>query len=582
MYSKYGNYDKYPETEITGFEAEAFQGYPAIISEIKRKAKGRKRTVVVLDFYPGVDGQEVLEGLTPLHPVKVFCADSCTYDQMTYESMIQDNLTSDRVFGVLTTKKLSDFFLKEKIEEMRKCIETISEGIVFVYGVGAEIISAGDILIYCDMARWEIQKRYKRGMANYKGHNASDPFLSKYKRGYFVDWRLADPHKKRLFDRLDYLLDTNEKECPKMISGKAFTSALRRLAQRPFRTVPYFDPGVWGGQWMKEVCGLNKSSPNYAWSFDGVPEENSLFLRFGNIRVEIPAVDLVFYEPRTLLGERVHARFGDEFPIRFDFLDTMEGGNLSLQVHPLTEYIQQNFGMHYTQDESYYILDCADKDTFVYLGLKDSADKNGMIADLKAAKRGEAAFDTEKYVNKIPVKKHDHILIPAGTIHCSGKNTMVLEISATPYIFTFKLWDWGRVGLDGLPRPIHIEHGEQVICWDRTTGWVYNNLVNQIKTIRSEPGITEEKTGLHEREFIETRRYTFEKPVTHYTNGSVCVFNLVEGEEAVVSSPDNEFEPFVAHYAETFIVPAGIEKYRIGPTDRSKGQKLMIMKAYVR
>lgn len=49
---------------------------------------------------------------------------------------------------------------------------------------------------------------------------------------------------------------------------------------------------------------------------------------------------------------------------------------------------------------------------------------------------------------------------------------MVLEISATPYIFTFKLWDWQRLGLDGLPRPINIEHGKHVIQWDRTTKWV--------------------------------------------------------------------------------------------------------------
>jgi mannose-6-phosphate isomerase class I len=67
---------------------------------------------------------------------------------------------------------------------------------------------------------------------------------------------------------------------------------------------------------------------------------------------EIPSIDLVFYQPEQLLGEAVHGRFGDEFPIRFDFLDTINGGNLSLQVHPLTEYIQEKFGMNYTQDES--------------------------------------------------------------------------------------------------------------------------------------------------------------------------------------------------------------------------------------
>ena len=142
-----------------------------------------------------------------------------------------------------------------------------------------------------------------------------------------------------------------------MIAGDDFRRGLALAVKRPFRVVPFFDPGPWGGQWMKEVCGLPAEAPNYAWCFDCVPEENSLRLGFGATRVEVPALDLVFRHPGELLGEAVHARFGDEFPIRFDFLDTMGGGNLSLQVHPLTEYIQDRFGMHYTQDESYYLLD---------------------------------------------------------------------------------------------------------------------------------------------------------------------------------------------------------------------------------
>ena len=91
---------------------------------------------------------------------------------------------------------------------------------------------------------------------------------------------------------------------------------------------------------------------------------------------------------------------------------------------------------------------------------------------------------------------------------------MVLEISATPYIFTFKLWDWGRLGLDGLPRPVHLDHGQQVIDWQRDTQWVQDNLINRIEPIAEGDGWREERTGMHEREFIETRRHWFTAPVT--------------------------------------------------------------------
>ena len=169
---------------------------------------------------------------------KAFCVDSCTYDNKTYEAMIQDNLTDDLVFGVLTTKKLSDYFVREKTAELRSAIEKIQSGIILVYGVGASLITKGDLLIYCDLTRWEIQKRYKKGMPNYKGSNTDDPHYSKYKRGYFVDWRLADRHKKKLFDEFDYVLDTNVLDDPKMITGKAFTHALKLAANQPFRLVP--------------------------------------------------------------------------------------------------------------------------------------------------------------------------------------------------------------------------------------------------------------------------------------------------------------------------------------------------------
>ena len=308
--------------------------------------------------------------------------------------------------------------------------------------------------------------------------NHAEGIERKYKCGYFVEWRAADRLKRTLLSRIDHLLDTNVPGTPKLIRGDDFRRALNVTAHRPFRVVPYFDSGPWGGHWMEEVCELPRDAPNYAWCFDCVPEENSLLLGFGGHRVEIPAIDVVFAQPEALLGQDVYRRFGAEFPIRFDLLDTMDGGNLSLQVHPLPEYIHKNFGMSYTQDESYYVLD-AGEDACVYLGLKQAADPDTFLQELRAAQVGRLPFPVDLFVNTWPAHKHDHFLIPAGTVHCSGRNSMVLEISATPYIFTFKLWDWGRTGLNGMPRPIHIDHGAANIQWDRRTDWVQHNLINR-------------------------------------------------------------------------------------------------------
>jgi mannose-6-phosphate isomerase class I len=237
--------------------------------------------------------------------------------------------------------------------------------------------------------------------------------------------------------------------------------------------------------------------------------------------------------------------------------------------------------MHYTQDESYYILD-AEPGSFVYLGLKDGVDAAAMIDELNIAQQNGCVFDADKHVARWPVKKHDHFSIPAGTVHCSGAGSLVLEISATPYIFTFKLWDWNRLGLDGKPRPINIEHGEKNIQWERTESWVREHILDLTETLEQGKDVREERTGLNEMEFIETRRHWFTGKVHHHTGGGVNVLNLVEGREVIVESPAGAFAPFVVHYAETFIVPAAVGEYTIMPHGESAGAQCATIKAYVR
>jgi mannose-6-phosphate isomerase class I len=584
------NYDKFPFVPVAAKDDACQTGWAAISSVLRaallaKPAAANQPLVLAVECYPGTDLKQLQHELTQaLQPAQCLLANDIYYPPAEIDSMVAGPLTDDPVFGRLNGLTIADFFDPQLLRAAQAALAEAAGQLVVVVGSGATLVCPTPaVVVYADLARWEIQLRQRRNeIANLGSDNFTEKASLKYKRAFFVDWRAADRLKKQVLPLADFLLDTNDPAAPKLISGADLRAGLAATVRRPFRVVPFFDPGVWGGQWLRDICDLPDGPPNYAWGFDCVPEENSLLLGFGEARVEIPSIDLVFLHPRELLGEAVHGRFGTEFPIRFDFLDTMGGGNLSLQVHPLTEYAQDKFGLAYTQDESYYMLD-AEPGAVVYLGLKEDANFPEMLTDLQRAQDDSAApFPAAKYINEFPARKHDHFLIPAGTIHCSGANGMVLEISATPYIFTFKLWDWDRLGLDGRPRPIHLAHGAANIQPDRTTAWVEQNLVNQVQLVASGAGWREERTGLHEREFIETRRHWFTDYVPHHTQGGVQVLNLVQGAEAIVESPSGAFEPFVVHYAETFIVPAGVGAYTIRPHGPAVGTECATMKAYVR
>ena len=548
------NYDKYPATRTEG---ALFHGWDAIREALGRERKGP----LAVDWYAGVHETEITEGLLPGFS-RIIRMRDLMKPEAEIRRMTDPFMTDDVLFGYVTNLRMPDFFDAEKLAAVRAELETAGED-VLILGAGAALVAPEHaVLAYADMARWEIQQRFRRHEVCGLGvDNREDPVSIQYKRGLFIDWRVLDYYKDTLFARVDWWIDTNAAGDPKMISRETFFRGIDKTARKPFRVVPFFDPAPWGGQWMKDVCDLDREVPNFGWCFDCVPEENSLLLEVEGVKFELPSNDLILLRAREVLGAPVEARFGKDFPIRFDFLDTMGGGNLSLQVHPTTQFIREQFGMPYTQDESYYLLD-AQPDAVVYLGLKKGVDRVQMIEDLRAAQRGELVFDAEKYVNKIPAKKHDHYLIPGGTIHCSG--------------------DWGRLGLDGKPRPINVERGSRVIQWERDTDYVKAHLANHFSDVAEGEGWKEIKTGLHPNEFIETRRTSFSVPVTCRTENSVHVLNLVEGEEAVVESPDGRFEPFVVHYAETFIIPASVEEYTVRPCGLSEGKTCMTIRASVR
>lgn len=394
------NYDKRPATKVDG---KLYHGWEAIEAQLKA-ALGQSQ-VMAIDTYTGIHEKEVIEHLKGVG----FMAFIKTSELMKSETQIRrvtdPMLTDDVLFGHVTYLTMKDYFNPAAVKDARQRIAELPKPLM-VFGPGA-IRVVGDIpsvKVYFDMSRWELQQRFRHHEVNGLGVcNQDDPVSIQYKRGYFNDWRVLDYYKDDIMEEVDYWVDTVVPDDPKMIDADTFFRGLSATATKPFRVVPFFDPAPWGGQWMKEVCDLDPSKANYGWCFDCVPEENSLLLRIDGVDFEMPSQNLILRHSREVLGGRVEARFGKDFPIRFDFLDTVSGGNLSLQVHPTTQFIRQQFGMSYTQDESYYLLDAKEGST-VFLGLKSDVDSKAMLDDLRKAQREGVAFDANKYVNQLPTQ----------------------------------------------------------------------------------------------------------------------------------------------------------------------------------
>jgi mannose-6-phosphate isomerase class I len=569
-------YRKNPFVEILGVDAEIFSGFEAIRQQLSEALQTKR--VIAIETYPATDKAALIEGLKELKFDAIIDTDQANKSNEELNAYLFEDLTDDRVFGHLTHKSVDSLTNPTKYNELKDKINQ-QQGRVLLIGLGSSRFVEDPIIVFTSVSRWEIQMRYRsKKYDNYNAGNFGEDSLRMFKRGYFVDWRIADNYKDKLWNRIDYYMDTDKLDHPNMMKQEAYQQVLLEATSKPISLIPYFDPGVWGGHWMQEKFGLDADKPNFAWSFNGLPEENAVVLKLKENTMKVQAMDLVLFASKQLLGEKTMARFGREFPIRFDLLDTMGGGNLSLQVHPKEDYAMRNFGLHYTQNESYYILD-AKENADVYLGVKDNIKFDELMADLRVANSGGEAFNDEKYINKIPAKKHDHFSIPAGTIHCSGKDTMVLEISATPYIFTFKLWDWGRLGLDGIPRPVHLDHGAHAIDMSRTTDWVMDNLVNDIVVLEEKEGVKRERTGLHETEFIDTERVWFDKAFTTKTGNTFHTIMLIEGDSASITSDDQSFEAMTINYAECFIIPAHVNSFTITPHE---GSTFAIIDAYVR
>ena len=440
-----------------------------------------------------------------------------------------------------------------------------------IYGTGAALSRAGGFNVYVDVPKSEAQFRSRTGSVTNLGARSPLPPKEMYKRMFFVDWPVLNRHRAALLPSIDVFVDSQRPDEPAFMAGADFREGLGAMANNVIRVRPWFEPGPWGGQWIKtHIPGVSREAPNYAWSFELISPENGVALESDGVLLEASFDFLMFNSHREILG-RFAGRFGYEFPIRYDFLDTFGGGNLSLQCHPRPEYAYRNFGEPFTQDETYYILDCK-PGARVFLGFREGVDPAAFRSELERGAREGTPVDVEKHVATVEARRHDLFLIPAGTIHCSGADNLVLEISSTPYIFTFKMYDWMRMDLDGAPRPLNIGRAFDNLDFSRQGERVRRELVSRPVPLAEGPGWKLDHLPTHPDHIYDVHRFEITTSADVETGGACHVLNVVGGEWITLETPHGMRRRF--NYAETFIVPAAAVSYRL--TNGGKGPAIVV------
>lgn len=479
----------------------------------------------------------------------------------------------DSVWGNKTTLTLRDYFAEDLLKSI---LPDKDVAVNILIGPGAKLAGWKAKVIYVDVPKNELQHRMSAGSICNLGMRVPQEQMEMYKRFYFIDWVILNEHKRQLCSQIDVFVDAQWEAQINWAFGDDVRGGLEKMSNTVFRARPWFAPGAWGGQWMKKhMPQLDQNEVNYAWSFELIVPENGIVLQSSGLLLEVSFDLLMFTQNDNILGRHAE-KFGAEFPIRFDFLDTFDGGNLSIQCHPSLDYIKQQFGETITQDETYYILDCKE-DAKVYLGFQDDINEDDFRKVLEESNQDGIEVDIEKYVQVHQAKKHDLFLIPNRTIHSAGAQNLVLEISATPYIFTFKMYDWLRLDLNGKPRPINIEHAFKNLDFSRKGAQVQQELISKPTVIAQEDGYTCYHLPTHQDHFYDVHRLDFDASVAVETNGVCHVLMLVEGSSISVTTADGS--SMIFQYAETFVIPAAAGSYTIV---NQSNQQAKVIKAFLK
>ena len=547
--------------QIVAFDGYATADWKQFLNLVARECKAAGVDFVSIDQNAECfkSGKEIDDMIDPL---------------LIWDTEIDPTLLYGKIYkggyeGILDEEKTKAF--EEKVAGMRNG----SGKVVAVYGYGCLIPrfrDLYDVTCFFDLTPKTSILRIRRGEYSNIGKERPDLVNRVIRRCYYCDFEMSVCSRRELLrnSAIDFYFLSDDPQNIQMLPFGAFADICAQLVKYPFRAKPCYLEGVWGGSYMKKLRNLPDNMRNAAWVFDFIPMEVSVLVEVGNEKLDINFCSFVCKEGVNLMGEGCVNKFHGYFPIRFNWDDSYHStGNMSIQCHSGSAYTREHYGEFGRQDESYYVC-VTGHDAKTFIGFRDDADIPQFFREIEAADKEHKPCDYMKYVNYEESRPGLQVMLPAGTIHSSGRNQVILEIgSLTIGSYTYKMYDYLRLDFDGKQRPIHTRLGEENVAQHRRASVIHDPespdyIVQKPRVAVEGDGWKEIILGENEQLYFSLRRLDFEKTCRQDTCGErFHVPSLVDGDQVLVRSVAHPERCFKMDFLDIVCVPADMGEYEI-------------------
>ncbi|HMC02340.1 MAG TPA: ROK family protein, partial [Flavobacteriaceae bacterium] len=307
-HQKPDGYNVYPTFELSSGSISI--GIKSLVEQLPEKGN------IIIDGYLGAYWDDIILGLSKALNKKgishmTYAINAAYKDSKVLKEMLNPyHGGDDPVFGKIFPGTLNDFFDKEKLEQLIPEEDILN----IIYGPGAALSNWPGKIIYIDTPKNELQFQARSGSVLNLGNILVKDKKQQYKRMYFIDWPVLNKHKQSLLSNIDYIIDSQFNGEISWATGETLRKGLKEISSNAFRVRPWFEPGIWGGDWIKsKIEDLPKDVPNYAWSFELIVPENGIVLSKDGVRLEVSFDFIMFYDNKGILGDDSET-FGTDFP----------------------------------------------------------------------------------------------------------------------------------------------------------------------------------------------------------------------------------------------------------------------------